>query len=79
MKWLPLLLAALMLGAAPASAQSGASAQPAGERDALVKQCDMDAGAKKLSGAARGSFISECLAKKPAAAEGGTGRPGGQK
>src|SRR4051794_39601907 len=39
----------------------------------------MDAGAKKLSGAARGSFISECLAKKPAAAEGGTGRPGGQK
>src|SRR4051794_13467879 len=79
MTWLlPALLAALALEAAPASAQQGRGAQPSGERQALVKQCDMDASANKLTGTARGSFISDCLAKKPAAGEtsAGAGRPG---
>jgi hypothetical protein len=79
MTWLlPALLAALALAAAPASAQQGRGAQPSGERQALVNQCDADASAKKLSGTARGSFISDCLAKKPPAGEtsAGAGRPG---
>lgn len=79
MTWLlPALLAALALAAAPASAQQGRGAQPSGERQALINQCDADAGARKLSGTARGSFISDCLAKKAPAGEigAGAGRPG---
>jgi hypothetical protein len=78
MTWLlPALLAALALAAAPASAQQGRGTQPSSERQALVNQCDADAGAKKLSGTARGSFISDCLARKPPAGEAsaGAGRP----
>jgi hypothetical protein len=79
MTWLlPSLLAALALAAAPASAQQGGGAQPSGERQALVKQCDADASAKKLSGTARGIFISDCLAKRTPAGEpsAGAGKPG---
>jgi hypothetical protein len=79
MKWLlPALLAALPLAAAPASAQQSRGPQPSGERQALLKQCDTEASAKKLSGTARGSFISDCLVKKPPAGEtsAGAGKPG---
>src|SRR3954464_8666831 len=78
MTWLlPSLLAALALAAAPASAQQNRGAQPSGERQALINQCDPELSAKKLSGTARGSFISDCLAKKAAAGEtsAGAGMP----
>ena len=68
MKLLP-LLAALAIVASPVSAQQRPTAQPTAEREAMIKQCDSEASAKKLSGAARGSFVSECLARKPAAAQ----------
>jgi hypothetical protein len=42
---------------------AGAAAAP---REALVKDCDAQASARKLSGAARGGFMSECLAGRSA-------------
>jgi hypothetical protein len=58
-----------ILAAPPAAAQPRqdrpAGAPPAA-REALVKDCDARASARKLSGAAQGAFMSECLAGRPA-------------
>jgi hypothetical protein len=63
-----ILALALVLAAAPASGQPRSDA-PA-SREALVKGCDAQAAARKLLGAARGAFMSECLAGSPAEAPG---------
>ncbi|HEX8165829.1 MAG TPA: PsiF family protein [Beijerinckiaceae bacterium] len=83
----PLLLpaGALLAGALaalPASGQPRQDGRAGGaSRDALARDCDAQATAKKLSGVARGGFMSECLAGRPAEAPGagaGAGRDDAQ-
>ena len=68
MKQLPLLATltgALVLSALPASGQPRQDTLSGAPASALVKSCDAQASAKKLSGTARGTFVSECLGGKP--------------
>jgi hypothetical protein len=77
MKQIPVLATvagALVLLALPVAGQPRRNASPdpsssapaaAPSREALVTQCDAQASARKLSGVARGNFMSECLGGKP--------------
>jgi hypothetical protein len=60
----------LIILAAPSATAQPRQDRPAGAAAAspgtLAKDCDAQASARKLSGAARGSFMSECLAERPA-------------
>ncbi|WP_336486190.1 PsiF family protein [Methylobacterium nigriterrae] len=74
-------LALLVILVGPALAQQGAAVPSAGQaaQRERMKTCNADAGTQKLTGDARKSFMTDCLAGKSAAAPAKTLTPQQEK